>query len=296
MSWEKVALILSRFFRSLWFLPSVYALVSVLILAIAPVLSVLVPVGLIDLIDPGAVDKLLGILASSMLAVAIFSLGTMVSALHASASASTPRVRVLLTEDRTAQTAISTFIGAFIFSVLSIIALSTQVYGNASRFVIFVTTVVIITVVIGTLISWINRLSRIGGVGEAVELTERATRKAFDVVACDPYYGGRRLENIPADAEPVYLEAFGFIQHVDGTVLAELCEDAGIDVYLVARPGRYTDLSRPVVFIKGAPPDDIRERIRDAFSIGDSRTFEEDPRFGLLVLSQIGSRALSPGV
>ena len=36
--------------------------------------------------------------------------------------------------------------------------------------------------------------------------------------------------------------------------------------------------------------------MRDCFIIGESRTFDEDPRFGFIVLSEIGSRALSPGI
>ena len=37
-------------------------------------------------------------------------------------------------------------------------------------------------------------------------------------------------------------------------------------------------------------------RIAQAFLIGDDRQFDEDPRFGLIVLSEIASRALSPAV
>ncbi len=296
MSWEQITLWLSRFYRSLWFLPSAYALGSVLVLALAPVLAPLVPAGLLGLVSPDAVEKMLGILTSSMLAVAIFSLGTMVSALHASASSSTPRARVLLTEDRSAQTAISTFIGAFIFSVLGIIGLSTDVYSEASRFIVFVITVVIITVVIAVLISWINRLSKIGGVGEAVDLVEQATQKAFGVVARDPYHGGQQLVSVPSSAEPIYVDAYGYIQHIDGQSLAALCDELGVHLYLVARAGRYVDPSRPIAMAEGNPDDGVRERIAKAFSIGDARTFEEDPRFGLIVLSEIASRALSPAV
>ena len=33
-----------------------------------------------------------------------------------------------------------------------------------------------------------------------------------------------------------------------------------------------------------------------AFTIGDARSYEQDPRFGLIVLAEVASRALSPGV
>ena len=33
-----------------------------------------------------------------------------------------------------------------------------------------------------------------------------------------------------------------------------------------------------------------------AFAIGDSRSYDQDPRFGLIVLGEIAAKALSPGV
>ena len=39
-----------------------------------------------------------------------------------------------------------------------------------------------------------------------------------------------------------------------------------------------------------------RGSIAKAFLIGDARVFDDDPRFGLIVLSEIASRALSPAV
>lgn len=40
----------------------------------------------------------------------------------------------------------------------------------------------------------------------------------------------------------------------------------------------------------------LKLRIQKAFSVGDERTFDQDPRFGLSVMAEIASRALSPAV
>ena len=42
--------------------------------------------------------------------------------------------------------------------------------------------------------------------------------------------------------------------------------------------------------------EDAQKQIRDAFIIGDDRTFDEDPRYGLVALSQIAGRAMSPAI
>src|SRR5690606_39284926 len=42
--------------------------------------------------------------------------------------------------------------------------------------------------------------------------------------------------------------------------------------------------------------DEEAAALQDCFTIGDTRTFEQDPELGLVVLAEIASRALSPAV
>ena len=44
----------------------------------------------------------------------------------------------------------------------------------------------------------------------------------------------------------------------------------------------------------GELPD--ADRLREAFVTGATRSFDQDPRFGIIVLSEVGQRALSPAV
>lgn len=87
-----------------------------------------------------AVHALLSILATSMLSVAIFSLSMLVAA-HASATNhAMPRASRLLSEDHPAQNALSTFVGAFLFSLVCLIALQTGLYGSSGRIAVHVLT------------------------------------------------------------------------------------------------------------------------------------------------------------
>ena len=285
-----------RLYRSIWFLPSAYAAASVLVLALAPVFGELMPRGAERLLTAEALETILSILASSMLAVAIFSLGTMVSSLEAAASAATPRARVLLTQDRTAQRAISTFIGAFIFSILGIIGLSTGIYDAPSAACIFIATILMIIIVIVMLISWIKRLSEIGGVGEVVKLVEKATKASLADLANDPLYGGVPCRKAPEESHAVPLKRPGYVQYINAESLTALAEKEAIDLYLVGRPGDYYAEESPILHSSKPLEEEVLERARACFVIGDERTFEADPRFGLLTLSEIASRALSPAV
>lgn len=53
----------------------------------------------------------------------------------------------------------------------------------------------------------------------------------------------------------------------------------------------------PVLMLDGGTlSEQDRKAACSAVSIGDARTFPDDPRFGVIVLSEIASRALSPAV
>ncbi len=254
------------------------------------------PNGLETILTAEALETILSILASSMLAVAIFSLGTMVSSLEAAASAATPRARHLLTQDRTAQRAISTFIGAFIFSILGIIGLSTGIYDAQSAASIFIATILMIFIVIVMLISWIKRLSEIGGVGEVVKLVEMAAKRSLPDRASNPLSGSSTCREAPEGSQAVPLGRSGYLQYVNIESLASLAEEHAVDLYLIGRPGDYIWEGNLVLRASKPAEGELLSKIQAYFVIGDERTFEADPRFGLQTLSEIGSRALSPAV
>jgi uncharacterized membrane protein len=114
-----------------------------------------------------------------------------------------------------------------------------------------------------------------------------------------PNLGGLPLDDIadiPADAAPVFARDVGYVQHVDSGALQELAEAHDLVLFLTALPGTFADPARPLARVNGDMSDEVADAIAAAYSIGAERTFDQDPRFGLSVLSEIASRALSPAV
>jgi len=280
--------------RSIWFRPALSALSAVAILAIAPLLGGIVPRPWAAWMTRDAVEKTLTILASSMPAVAIFSVATMFSALQAAAQSATPRARSLMTEDRSAQNAISTFIGAFLFSTVGLIGITTGFYDEVGQFIVFVLSLALIGLVTYTLIGWIQRLSRIGGVEEAIRTIEVATKEALQRDAKAPAFGGR-MASRPKKGVEIHAEEVGYVQSVDADELELAAKEADTIVHIVARPGSLVGPGS-VLAIADSKVEDFEKRVRKTFALGTSRTFDEDPRFGLICLSEIASRALSPAV
>lgn len=170
--------LLTQSTKRLWFRASLFSLLGVVTALMAMILKDYVPITLSAKIGADAVDKILGIIASSMLAVTTFSLSTMVAAYSAASSSVTPRATTLLMEDSTTQNALATFIGSFLFSLVGIIALSTGAYGSQGRVVLFAVTLVVVILIVYTLLRWIDHLSRLGRVGETIDRVEAATLKA----------------------------------------------------------------------------------------------------------------------
>ncbi|MGE0723916.1 MAG: DUF2254 domain-containing protein [Alphaproteobacteria bacterium] len=289
--------VLARLARSLLLRAMLYAALAVATALAAVLLERLIPDGAAVRMGADAVDSILTILASSMLAVTTFSLSTVVTA-HASATAgATPRAARLMIEDRSAQAALATFVGAFLFSIVGIVALSAHIYGSEGRAVMFVVTIAVIVVVVVRLIGWIDLILRLGRIDETIARVERAADGAIQAIAASPRLGGRPFAGIPEGAQPVTAERPGHIQHLDVEQLQRVAEGKDITIFVVALPGDGVDPARALAWLPaGSADEEARKAVRGAFLVGDARTFEQDPVYGLAVLAGIASRALSPAM
>src|SRR5690554_3123273 len=250
-------------------------------------------------LTPDAVDSLLNIIASSMLAVTTFSLGVMTAAFSAATTNVTPRATRLLMEDDLTNNVLSTFIGAFLFSIVGIIVLKTGSYGERGRAVLFLITIVVIALVVIQLLRWINHLISLGRVGTTIDRVEAATSAALTERQEQPYLGANPwfdLSTLPVGATPVHARTIGYIQFIDIQAIAHLCEEAGCEAYLPLNPGTFVFEDTVLAWLHA--PDGLASglmsRVAGHFIIATSRSFDQDPRFGLAVMSEIGSRALSP--
>ncbi len=280
--------------RRIWFRAALFSIFSVVLALLAAFVAPFVPYEISTKIGSDAVDNILQILASSMLAVTTFSLTAMVSAFSGASSTLTPRATQLLIQDATAQNALSTFLGAFLFSIVGICALSTGIYGKSGRVILFIGTILVIAIIVFTLLRWIEHLSSFGRVGNTIERVERVTCRAIT------QSGFRvRLSAEPVDAatggHTVQPDTIGYVTHIDLSALHELATDADRPIHVLVTPGGFVTPHRALARWE-AHDGKADEAVRDAFTIEQHRQFDHDPRFGLTVLSEIASRALSPGV
>lgn len=282
--------------RRLWVRATLFAVAGILTAFAGIVLAPLIPGGWSIKVGADSIDAILQILASSMLAVTTFSLATMVSVYATASTATTPRVVELLIRDRSAQNALGTFVGSFLFSLVGIIALHAGAYGDSGQIVLFVATLAVIVVIVVTLLRWIDLLARFGRVGDAIDRVEVVATRALRECREHPWLGGRMPSSDFPAAGSVTSDRIGYVQHIDVAALERLARLAGGEIHVEARPGAFVDGVTPLARLDFVPDEETRQAVRSAFHVGSRRWFDQDPRFGVVVLSEIAAKALSAAV
>ncbi|MCB2413057.1 DUF2254 domain-containing protein [Demequina sp. TTPB684] len=288
--------LLTRLPQRIWFRLVVFAAAALALVAVARWAGPWLPDALAVEFGQDAALRILEILASSMLAVTTFSLTAMISAYAAAARGTTPRATQLLIADPTSQNALSTFLGTFVFSIVGVIALSTESFTEQGRSLLFIGTLVVIAVVVGTLLRWIHHLTQFGRVPDVIDRVERAATQAVRAAAQDPHLGGVAPVAVPEGARTVTSHAVGSVTGIAVERLQERAKAAGATVHVDVLPGSFVGRGTVLARVVGPLSNDDADALRDAFRVERHRTYEQDPRLGLVALAEIGSRALSPAV
>ncbi len=284
--------------QKIWLRVVAIACLAVLSVILAQLLAPFVPVLVAFKAGSEAVSQILEILASSMLAVTTFSLSIAVTGFGTAAATATPRATALLQEDTTTQNVLATFIGAFLFSLLGLIALNAKLFSESGKVVLYLFTIAVVLLVVIALIRWIGHLMSFGRMDYTLDKVETAARDALAARLATPYLGGRAFDgSVPLGSIEVPAPATGYIEHVDMPALQALAEELKGDVYVPEIPGSFVVERGAIAFLRvETVSDEELERVQAAFAIGPQRAFDDDPRFGLIVFSEIASRALSPAV
>lgn len=296
---DKLRFFANRIREHLWFRPALMSVVVVFAVILARAADYLKLGQLVPDISFDTLEKLLTVISGSMLVIATFAVGSMVNAYASASNTATPRSFAVVLADDVSQNALSAFMGAFIFSIVGLIAVENSYFARGGRFALFVLVLLVFVIVILTFFRWVDRIARLGRLGPTIRKVENTTMVSIERRRDNPRMGGVEVTERPDNAENVSGSEIGFIQRVDVSVLQEVAEDASARIEVAALPGSFVFPGRDLAIVKpdsedygGVDPD----KVRGAFVIGDQRTFDEDPRFGLIALSEIASRALSPGV
>lgn len=302
MTNSRIEFLIRRLRERLWVKPLAYCVLAVAGALLAHAADFTQLASFVPEITTGTLETLLSIISNTMLAVATFAVASMISAYASASRSATPRAFALVVADDMSQMALSSFIGAFIFSIVATIALTTGYYGKAGHFVLFMMVLLTFALVILTFVRWVDSIARLGRLGTTIETVEAAATAALDRRRLQPTLGGQRAgdaDEMDGEGAPLLTTKIGYIQHIEMEALQAIAEDNDMRFTVAALPGTFISPGKPLLFLNGEEhslDDELKQQLVDAFLIKDERSYDEDPRFGLIVLSEIAARALSPGV
>jgi uncharacterized membrane protein len=296
---DRISFVINRIQERLWVKPLLFSVLSIASVFGAKLADHAGLDRIVPQISKESVDTLLSVMASGMLVMATFAVGSMVAAYASASNTASPRSFSLVIADDSSQKALSTFIGAFIFSIVAIVAITEGYYGKAGLFVLFLLTIAVFGMVIFTFVRWVDRIARLGRLGNTLDKVEKVTAKAL--IRCRKFTACRVADKDGAriKGHGVCSDTVGYVQRMDLAELQDLADKTDTRIHVAVMPGSFVTPDRPMAYIEGsdaAVSDEDLDRISHAFQIGRERTFDEDPRFGFIVLSQIAGRALSPAV
>lgn len=291
-------LMFMRYYRHLGLRVSLYALLALVVALISPLMEMMLDDETTAIMGFGSVMPVLTILASSMLAVSTFSLNVMVSAHRAAANTTTPRVHRLLLEDTTTQSVLAVFIGAFVYSLASIVMYQAGLYSESTAIIVMGVTIVVVVLIIVAMLRWIEHLSNLGSVDDSLRTVSKRARGALVAFAKNPSLDANPLTSdtvLPETVTELRAKKSGYLQVIDTSGLEKCLGGQGY-IYVLKSPGTHILEGDVVALVSGHVEGGILDDLLSSFTFGDHRTYEQDAAFGLLVLSEIASKALSPGI
>lgn len=296
---DRILFTLNRLKKKLWFRPLIFCVLSISAALTAQLADSTRLHEIVPTINKDSLQTLLDTLSASMLVISIFTVGSMISAFSAASNTATPRSFNLVIADDVSKNALSVFIGSFIYSIVATIALKNGYYGLAGNFTLFIFTLLFFTLVILTFLRWVERISRLGRMGHTIKLVENTTANALRKRLITPTLNGMTIKADQEKGLAVYSSSIGYVQEINVSKLQEIAEKLDVLITVNAIPGSFSVIDKPLFYIllqKNTPTDTDYNALKKAFVIGNLRYFEDDPRFGLITLSEIASRAMSPAI
>ena len=296
---------------SLWLIPGTLTLLAAVLalgLTEAERAGVFASLRLDHLIFGGGAEGARGVLsaiAGGLITVTGVVFSVTIVALQLASSQFTPRVLRNFTADRANQTVLGVFIGTFTYALLVLRTISSGDDAGPPFIpgIAVTLAVVLVLVSIGFLIFFINHSAQSIQVSSILERVARRTLD--DVERLFPERLGHADAAHPPDprdperpSAEVCASGCGYLQAVDGRSLFRLGERHRLVIGMEPYIGDWILEGEPLARVW--PPDEMDEAVvhavRKAFVLGPDRTPEQDVEFGLIEMSDIAVKALSPGI
>ena len=295
---------------SMWFVPGGFTLAAV---ALAAALMGAERRGLLWSGEPpswvyqGGAEgarAVLSAITSSLITVTGVVFSVTIVAVQLASSQYTPRVLRNFSSDRGNQVVLGVFISTFTYAVL--VLRTVRAPGNGTDELVprlaVTGSIALLLVCVVALIYFIHHVARLI---QVTNIIDRITHETVgNVHRLFPEHIGRADDTSPPDPRlpehawaTVCAARSGYIRFVHEDRLFALGTRERVVIRMEPKIGDYVLAGRPLaaVWAGGAPVEaELERRIRRAFVLGPDRTPHQDVEFGMIQISDVAIRALSP--
>ena len=252
-------------------------------------------------VKDGTVKDMLRLMAGSMLTVATVTMSMLMLTLSLAAGNASPRAVPELMADPLTQNALGTFLSAFVFALSALLAFDLTGLGHVGTSLILIIALLMVANAIRYLVQWIHHIADSLKLNRIVaRVYEQADSVLTAYLRFEPGDSPVVAEPDDADGTAALIQApgTGFVQFVDAQALTARAADCDLVVSMEVKEGDFVHPGIPVMRLHCAGDiDPIRaSQFAAAVVIGTDRSPEGDPLLGIELLTEIGCRALSPGI
>ncbi|HRX15678.1 MAG TPA: DUF2254 family protein [Spirochaetota bacterium] len=141
---------------------------------------------------------------------------------------------------------------------------------------------------------WVNSIARLGRLGNTIDKVEEATLSALQRRLNNQAFGCVPVSTVSTKGYAIKTDSIGYLQYIDTSSLQICCEELSAYLNIAVQPGTFIGPGHILAYLDTENSDNNDfdyTHIHKAFMIGKQRVFDDDPRYGLIVLSQIADRA-----
>ncbi len=244
----------------------------------------------------------LSTIAGSMITVTSLVFSLTLIALTLASSQLGPRLLNIFMSDIVVQTTMGLFIATFLFSLLTLRAVS----DSAGVPEISITLVFLLTLIsFAWLIYFIHHIAQniqadntVARVSRSLNKAIREREAACEISGASIIRDGEKKADHTKQGRSICSNASGYVRTLDLVTLYHMAANNDMQIAILVEVGDYvicdTEVAR--VYRPPAGDDSIDDRINGAINLGPVRTPNQDIDYAINGLTEIAARALSPGI
>lgn len=250
-------------------------------------------------------QQVLSSIASGLITVTGVVFSVTIVALQLASSQFTPRLLRNFAADRVNQVVLGVFIGTFTYSLLVLGVIQHSGPGQEAFVpqLAVIVAVVLVLISIGCLIYFINHAA--ASIRVSIIL-DKVAQQTLEQIKVNSAHRGEQLDDeAPAalswddrQAAPVTAAEAGYLTAVDSRPLFQLGHDRQLIIRMECDVGQFLLPGQKLASVLPAErlAEDVVRVVRQAFVLGVERTPEQDIEFGIIEISDIAVKALSPAI